>query len=270
MWLMSCSGYTKPHSTAPLTFTSHLHPSLIPVQRAAALFHMDLLTLFCHKGCIRVKNNLLYFAVNPKHYRASREPLKDSGFQLSTVLCDRSIQNQHKSTIEIRIRTFKVPSPKIHMNSNILHIRQEVMLGQAKGPHLACRVTWQGKEPRHWAATLGATSCGSMQALEPQRALAWLADPAASGMRGYESKAAALCCKGEQHRFYCMQEESHTQGAGLNSHKHTCLSRGTGDLCPGSAFSLQQHSKELTETPQQFPRSPKYRDARVKLPSSQH
>lgn len=136
----------KPRCTSD---TSHLHPSLIPVQRAAALLHMDLSTLFGHIGCIRVKNKLPYFAVNPKHHRASRRSLKDSGLH-SPLSC---VTDPFKISIKvlIRIRTFKVPSPKIHTNSNILHIRQEVTLGQGKGPHLACGVTWQGKEPRHWA-----------------------------------------------------------------------------------------------------------------------
>lgn len=53
MWFMrlvSCSGCTKPRCAALLTLISHLHPSLTPVQKAVALFHMDFLTLFCHKG----------------------------------------------------------------------------------------------------------------------------------------------------------------------------------------------------------------------------
>lgn len=45
------------------------------------------------------------------------------GTSLSTVLCDRSIPNEHKNTTEIRIRTCKVLSPKIRVNSNILRIR---------------------------------------------------------------------------------------------------------------------------------------------------
>lgn len=105
MWFMrlvSCSGYTKPRCAAPLTLASHLYPSLIPVQRAATLFHMDFPTLFCHEGCIRIKNKLLYFAVNPKHHKASRQGLTDSGLHspLSCVTNPFKISRKVLSRLE--------------------------------------------------------------------------------------------------------------------------------------------------------------------------
>lgn len=108
-----------------------MHTSLFHVQRATALFQMGLLHYFAMKDPSGLKTSgcISLLIQNSKE-------LQDRvgyGTSLSTTLCDRSTQNEHNNTTEVRIRTFKVLSPKIHMNRNILRIRQEVMLGQAQG-----------------------------------------------------------------------------------------------------------------------------------------
>lgn len=97
----------------------------------------------------------------------------------------------------------------------------------------------------------------------------WITDLAASGTLGYGREAANVHgtdLTAGKHQAGSKQEW-HTQQAWPMACTQTCPSRGTGGH---TQSSIQQHGKGLEETPQWFPGAPKYRDARVKLPSKQH
>lgn len=95
---------TMQHGTS-LTRALPMHTLLFHVQDVTALFQMGLLTLFpmglltsfCHEGCIRVKNKWLYFGVNPKYQKASRQGLKAVGLH-SPLSC---VTDPFKMSIKI-------------------------------------------------------------------------------------------------------------------------------------------------------------------------